>query len=75
MSNIAQKIYKYESLKQLNKSKNKKKSNAPTNKPNNPKPLPEWNTNINDVDKYKSSTTEIVRIDYFFIFFLRISLL
>jgi len=58
MSNIAQKIYRYESLNKISKSKHKKKSNnVPSNKP---KPLPEWNTTINDVDKYKLSSTEIV---------------
>ena len=61
MSNIAQKIYRYESLNKISKSKHKKKSNnVPSNKPNKPKPLPEWNTTINDVDKYKLSSTEIV---------------
>lgn len=64
MSNIAQKVYKYESLNKLNKSKQKKKPNAPTNKPHNPKPLPEWNATINDVDKYKLSSAEIVKINF-----------
>ena len=64
MSNIAQKIYKYESLNKINKSKQKKKSNVPTNKPINPRPLPEWNATINDVDKYKLSSAEIVKLNF-----------
>jgi len=60
MSNIAQKIYKFESVNKLNKSKQKKKPNFPPNKPNKPKPLPEWNTCINDPDRYKLSSADIV---------------
>ncbi len=75
MSNIAQKVYKYESLNKLNKSKQKKKPNAPTNKPNNPKPLPEWNATINDVDKYKLSSAEIVKTNFRFSFTKEINVL
>lgn len=67
MSNIAQKVYKYESLNKINKSKNKKNSNVPVNKPSKPKPLPEWNANINDVEKYKLSSAELVNIFFLYL--------
>ena len=62
MSNIAQRNFKFEALSKKSKSKQKKKPNAPTNKTNNVKPLPEWNNSINDTDRYKLTSTEIVKL-------------
>jgi len=61
MSNISQKIYKFESLNKLNKSKQKKKTSNENNKPNKLKPLPEWNTCINDPNRYKLTSSDIVK--------------
>lgn len=64
MSNIAQRNFKFEAMSKKQKSKNKKKPIPPSNNPNKSKPLPEWNNCINDLDKFKLSSTEIV---YFFV--------
>jgi len=62
MSNIAQKIYKFESINKINKSNKSKQKKKSEVLPNKPKPLPEWNACINDVDKYKLSSAEIVKM-------------
>ena len=59
MSNISQRNFKYQMIADSKKiSKKNKKIPNPNSKP---KPLPEWNNNINDLEKYKLSSSETVK--------------
>jgi hypothetical protein len=59
MSNISQKNFRYQMIAES--KKNSKKNKKIPNSNSKPKPLPEWNNNINDLDKYKLSSSETVK--------------
>ncbi len=61
MSNISQKNFKYQMINESKKNSMKHKKIPNSN--SKPKPLPEWNNNINDLDKYKLSSSETVNLN------------
>ena len=61
MSNIAARNFKFEALSKNKQSKHHKNKHTQSSKSKiNNIPLPEWNNNINNLDKYKLSSSEIV---------------
>jgi hypothetical protein len=60
MSNISQRNFKYDMISKSIKSAKNRKNNSSKNKIKNTLPLPEWNNCINDLDKYKLSSAEVV---------------